>query len=102
MIILPRRDGTKWLICLDDVEKLYRDYGVITRNCVELAYLARTVDNPRWNGAYRSGLGLNTLCEAYQESSLQKGKITRSNWELLLTEAQQHCELSLSILGHTS
>ncbi|KAH9845980.1 hypothetical protein C2E23DRAFT_891315 [Lenzites betulinus] len=34
----------------EDCKKLYSDYGVDTRNCVDLSLLARTVDNARWKG----------------------------------------------------
>ncbi|KZT67596.1 ribonuclease H-like protein [Daedalea quercina L-15889] len=84
-----------------DCEKLYRDYKVITRNCVDLSLLARTVDNARWKGGYRSSIGLNRLCEAYEELSLRKGKITRSNWELILSHAQQDYAANDGHSGYT-
>ena len=75
-----------------DVQKLWRDYSVSVRNCVDLSLLARTVDNARWKGKYSQPIALARLCEAYEELTLHKGKITRSNWERELTEAQQLCE----------
>ncbi|EKM60759.1 uncharacterized protein PHACADRAFT_48952, partial [Phanerochaete carnosa HHB-10118-sp] len=71
-----------------DCKKLWNDYQVNTRNCVDLALLARTVDNARWKGKYSQPIGLARLCETYEELSLTKGKITRSNWEAVLSEAQ--------------
>lgn len=62
-----------------------------TRNCVDLSLLARTVDNAKWKGKYSSPIGLARLCKTYEELDLPKGKITRSNWELLLSDIQQDC-----------
>ncbi|KZT06265.1 uncharacterized protein LAESUDRAFT_759455 [Laetiporus sulphureus 93-53] len=74
----------------NDCKKLYLDYAVVARNCVDLSLLARTVDNERWKGRYALPIGLARLCEAYEELTLHKGSITRSNWETLLSEPQQH------------
>jgi len=73
----------------DDCKKLYTDYGVSVRNCVELSLLARTVDNARWKGKYTAPLGLARLLETYKSATLAKGKVQRSNWELPLSEQQQ-------------
>jgi len=75
----------------DDATKLYRDWNVDLKNCVDLALLARTVDNGRWKGKYTSSLGLAHLVAVYEYRALAKGKITRSNWEGLLTAPQQIC-----------
>ncbi|KAH7923987.1 ribonuclease H-like protein, partial [Leucogyrophana mollusca] len=72
-----------------DCQKLYNDYGVSTRNCVDLSLLARSVDNGRWKGKYTNPLGLSRLLETYENRSLAKGKVTRSNWELNLSPIQQ-------------
>lgn len=72
-----------------DCQKLHQDWGVSTRNCVELALLARSVDNARWKGKYTSPLGLSRLLETYVGFSLAKGKVQRSNWEHRLSLAQQ-------------
>ncbi|KAG2350663.1 ribonuclease H-like protein [Suillus weaverae] len=72
-----------------DCQKLYQDWGVSTRNCVELALLARSVDNARWKGKYTNPLGLSRLLETYVGFSLAKGKVQRSNWELRLSSVQQ-------------
>ncbi|KAJ3556478.1 hypothetical protein NM688_g2010 [Phlebia brevispora] len=73
----------------NDCKKLWEDYRVSTRNCVDLALLARTVDNARWKGKYTQPIGLARLCQVYENLDLSKGKITRSNWELYLDELQQ-------------
>lgn len=75
----------------DDCKKLYTDYAVTTRSCVDLSLLARSVDNPRWKGKYSLPIGLMRLCEAYEELTLSKGKVQRSNWEAVLSEQQQEC-----------
>lgn len=78
--------------CPGDCKKLWNDWRVDVRNCVDLALLARTVDNARWKGKYSQPIGLARLCEAYEELTLNKGKITRSNWEALFSPQQQLCE----------
>lgn len=72
-----------------DCQKLYQDWGISVRNCVELALLARSVDNARWKGKYTNPLGLSRLLETYVGFSLAKGKVQRSNWEQRLSLAQQ-------------
>ncbi|KAF9498054.1 ribonuclease H-like protein [Pleurotus eryngii] len=72
-----------------DVHKLYKDHKVDVKNCVDLSLLARSVDNPRWKGKYSSSIGLSRLIEEYEDETLQKGRITRSNWEAVLSTAQQ-------------
>lgn len=76
----------------EDCKKLFTDYGVDTRNCVDLSLLARTVDNARWKGKYASPIGLARLCETYEELTLQKGRVQTSNWELPLDPRQQDCK----------
>ncbi|KAG8220028.1 ribonuclease H-like domain-containing protein [Butyriboletus roseoflavus] len=67
-----------------DCAKLYRDFGLSVRNCVELSLLARTVDNARWKGKYTNQLGLARLVETYEQATLLKGRVQRSDWELPL------------------
>lgn len=82
---------------LGDCKKLWNDWRVNVRNCVDLALLARTVDNARWKGKYVQPIGLQRLCETYEELTLTKGRITRSNWEAYLSEAQQECEERITV-----
>ena len=82
-----------------DCMKLWKDYQVNTRNCIDLALLARTVDNARWKGRYRDPIGLSRLCETYEELSLEKGRITRSNWEAVLSGPQKQCEYQILLLN---
>ncbi|PCH33301.1 hypothetical protein WOLCODRAFT_147401 [Wolfiporia cocos MD-104 SS10] len=82
-----------------DCKKLWTDYAVITRNCVDLAMLARSVDNARWKGRYTEAISLARLCAAYEELELRKGTISRSNWEANLTGAQQEYAANDSHIG---
>ena len=70
---------------------MWIDHRVDTRNCVDLSLLARTVDNNRWKGKYANPIGLSRLCEAYEDLTLNKGKIQTSNWERPLDLRQQEC-----------
>jgi len=74
---------------LNDCKKLWADYRINVRNCTDLGLLARTVDNARWKGKYSNPIGLARLCETYHELSLHKGRVTRSNWEAVLSPIQQ-------------
>lgn len=78
----------------DDCKKLYRDWRVQVRNCLDLSLLARCVDNARWKGKYTNPIGLSHLLEIYEKFSLPKGRVQRSNWENELDDRQQHCTLS--------
>ncbi|KAH0590366.1 Werner syndrome ATP-dependent helicase like protein [Termitomyces sp. J132] len=69
----------------NDAKKLYRDWQVSVHHCVDLSLLARCADNAQWKGKYSDPLGLARLVEAYESRTLPKGKISRSNWESLLT-----------------
>ena len=71
--------------------KLYSDCKISVRNCVDLSLLARCVDNSRWKGRYVDPIGLSRLVETYENLSLPKGRIQRSNWEAELSEVQQDC-----------
>jgi hypothetical protein len=84
----------------NDCNKLYTDYRVSVRNCVELSLLARTVDNARWKGKYTAPLGLARLLETYESATLAKGKVQRSNWELTLSEQQQEYAASDAHAGY--
>ncbi|KIJ68667.1 hypothetical protein HYDPIDRAFT_81491 [Hydnomerulius pinastri MD-312] len=72
-----------------DCKKLHNDWRVSVRNCIDLSLLARTVDNVRWKGKYTNPIGLARLLETYEQATLAKGKIQRSNWELPLSPLQR-------------
>ncbi|TDL28801.1 ribonuclease H-like protein [Rickenella mellea] len=71
-----------------DLRKLYNDYHVSARSCVELSYMARWVD-PQWTGQYSNLIGLARLVQAYEQCTLPKGRVQLSNWEALLNDIQQ-------------
>ena len=81
----------------DDCQKLYSDWGVSVRNCVNLSLMARSVDNARWKGRYTNPIGLSRLLETYDMTTLAKGKVQRSNWENFLTKSQQVCKCPILV-----
>ncbi|THH12881.1 hypothetical protein EW146_g7286 [Bondarzewia mesenterica] len=70
-----------------DCRKLYRDFKISVRSCIDLSLLARSVDS-RWKGPYKNPIGLARLTETYLDRALPKGKVTRSNWEATLSAIQ--------------
>jgi hypothetical protein len=54
--------------------------------------MARTVDNERWKGPYKGGIGLSRLVDVYLGRQLVKGGTQKSNWESVLSSRQQECE----------
>jgi hypothetical protein len=67
------------------------------RGVVDLTLLARSTDNARWIGKYNAPIGLARLVEVYHYRILEKGKITRSNWEKVLDDKQQLCSCLFSL-----
>ncbi|KAF7306628.1 3'-5' exonuclease domain-containing protein [Mycena indigotica] len=84
-----------------DAKKLYKDIGLSVRGCVDLALLARSVDNERWKGKYSDPLGLARLIATYEDLLLFKGKVTRSNWERRLDAEQLEYASNDSHAGYT-
>ncbi|KAG6910591.1 hypothetical protein DXG01_009542 [Tephrocybe rancida] len=72
----------------NDAKKLHRDWQVSLRNCVDLSLLARCADNAQWKGKYSAPLGLARLIENYEKLALPKGRISRSNWEGVLSNKE--------------
>ncbi|KAI0080064.1 ribonuclease H-like protein [Panus rudis PR-1116 ss-1] len=71
-----------------DCKKLWTDYNVNCRNFVDLALLARSVDNARWKGRWSDPIGLSRLCEHYFQAALSKGRVQRSDWSAYLKDNQ--------------
>ncbi|TFY80352.1 hypothetical protein EWM64_g3659 [Hericium alpestre] len=72
----------------NDGMKLYRDFGILARNLVELGGLARQADE-RFQKAYsRSIVSLAKVIAFYLRRSLDKGPVRTSNWEAQLTREQ--------------
>jgi hypothetical protein len=92
MFYFKYSDTHQYWLDVEDVTKLFRDHGVATRSCVDLALLARSVDNAKWKGYYTNPIGLARLVQTYEYLAMEKGKITRSNWERILNPKQQECQ----------
>lgn len=76
----------------DDCKKLFRDWGVCTRGCVDLSLLARSVDS-QWKGKFTNPLGLARLVESYKRLAMDKAKrIQMSDWSAPLSPRQQECK----------
>lgn len=77
---------------LDDGQKLFRDFGILPANLVELCSLAREAD-PAFITIYKRPIvSLIKMAEMYTDKTLDKGKVRTSNWEARLTELQKTCE----------
>ncbi|KAL5518655.1 hypothetical protein ACEPAH_338 [Sanghuangporus vaninii] len=74
---------------LGDAQHMYRDFGVTVRSCVELSYLARTLDPERWPGNPAEFISLARLASVYLNHSLLKTGIRRSNWEESVLSKEQ-------------
>jgi hypothetical protein len=75
-----------------DGEKLFRDYGILAANLVELGGVANQVD-PSFAAKYRrQKVALAKMVEYYEQKILDKGTVRRSNWELELSKEQQECK----------
>ncbi|EMD41589.1 hypothetical protein CERSUDRAFT_110166 [Gelatoporia subvermispora B] len=83
-----------------DCKKLWTDWGVNVRNAVDLSLLAKSADNKRWKGPYSEGISLLRLAEAYENCTLDKGKITTSNWEATLDDKMQLYAANDSHVGY--
>ncbi|KAG6867327.1 hypothetical protein C0993_004333 [Termitomyces sp. T159_Od127] len=81
-----------------DGKKLFRDYGVLAKNLLELAALAVA-----WDPAHtikRKITSLAKLTETYCGKALGKGAERTSNWEVPeLSELQKHCNILLTRHG---
>ncbi|OCB85224.1 ribonuclease H-like protein [Sanghuangporus baumii] len=66
---------------LGDAQRMYRDFGATVRSCVELSYLARTLDPERWPGNPAEFISLARLVSVYLNRSLSKTGTRRSNWD---------------------
>lgn len=85
----------------DDGQKLFRDFGILPANLVELGALARQADPAFSQHFKRSIVALAKVIERYTGKTLNKGKVRTSDWEAKLSDAQKtyaandaHCALS--------
>jgi hypothetical protein len=76
----------------DDAVKLYRDYGVIGRNFIELGAFARASD-PAFKRLYlRRIVSLRNVVDYYLHRELSKDPATRSSdWGTTLSDEQKEC-----------
>lgn len=78
---------------IDDGQKLFRDYGILARNLVELGAVARQVDPSFAKAHKRSIVSLAKVVETYTQKTLSKGPVRTSNWETKpLSESQKFCK----------
>lgn len=84
------------LLTTGDATKVHHDLSVSIKGTLELTDLARSADSERWK-EHKGLISLARLTETYALSWLNKPKqLQRGNWELVLGEPMQDCELSLS------
>ncbi|KAI0824507.1 ribonuclease H-like protein [Trametes gibbosa] len=84
-----------------DGQKLFRDYGILGRNLVELGTVARHVDPSFAKEHKRSVVSLAKVVETYTQKTLDKGNVRTSDWEKMPLSQQQrfyaandaHCAL---------
>ena len=69
-------------VVIGDSQRLYRDFYVSTRSCIELSYLARYVEKGRWPGPLRDLISLARLVHTYEGVWL--------SWRLASTESRLH------------
>ncbi|GLB40022.1 putative 3'-5' exonuclease [Lyophyllum shimeji] len=71
---------------LNDGRKLFRDYGILAKNLVELGALAAVADPT--SETKRKIISLAKLTEKYCGKTLEKGNVRTGNWEAPLTQRQ--------------
>ncbi|KAF8062457.1 ribonuclease H-like domain-containing protein [Lyophyllum atratum] len=71
---------------LNDGRKLFRDYGILAKNLVELGALAAVADPT--SGIKRKIISLAKLTERYCSKTLEKGNERTGNWEAPLDQRQ--------------
>lgn len=66
----------------DDVLKLYRDFGILSRACVELGAMVRHAD-PDFGKIYKRNIvSLDKMAAMYLKKTLAKPPVRTSNWEM--------------------
>ncbi|TFK31280.1 ribonuclease H-like domain-containing protein [Crucibulum laeve] len=73
---------------LNDGKKLFRDYGILAANLVELGAIALVADPAGKPGGQRKIVSLAKLVEHYCKKILEKGSERTGNWELVLDQNQ--------------
>ncbi|KAF8153264.1 ribonuclease H-like domain-containing protein [Crassisporium funariophilum] len=77
---------------LNDGNKLFRDYGILSNNLVELGALALVADpsGTERSKTKRKIVSLAKLVQWYCSKTLEKGDERTSNWEMELSKQQLH------------
>ncbi|THH15197.1 hypothetical protein EW146_g5249 [Bondarzewia mesenterica] len=85
---------------LGDGKKLYKDYGILSTNLIELGGLAYQADKRFREVFNRRRVSLDKCVTFYQDRTLDKGPVRMSNWEAVLSREQMeyaandaHCAL---------
>lgn len=85
----------------DDSKKIWCDYGLSMKGCVELNTMAYNVDPVGFASVRQHPVGLAKMAEMYLRRHLRKEqRIRTSNWEDVMTGEQLTCELLCA--SHTS
>ncbi|KZS95636.1 ribonuclease H-like protein, partial [Sistotremastrum niveocremeum HHB9708] len=72
----------------DDAKRLYEDYNLDVKSCIDLSALAKLVDSTWSSQSNIRVIGLARLAQEYLSLQLVKDKTSRSNWEKVLTQRQ--------------
>ncbi|KAG6333589.1 hypothetical protein ID866_5505, partial [Astraeus odoratus] len=78
-------------ICVDDGEKLYRDFGIHARGLIELGTLATKADEKFSTIYNREIVSLAKMVSQYLERTLVKNSVRTSNWEGRLNAKMIQC-----------
>jgi hypothetical protein len=77
----------------DDGMKLFRDYGILASNLVELGALACQVDKSFSSTFKRPIVSLAKVVSYYLQKTLDKGPVRTSDWSKDLTREQMKCKV---------
>ncbi|KAI0040604.1 ribonuclease H-like protein [Auriscalpium vulgare] len=85
----------------NDGMKLYRDYGILAANLVELGALAGAADT-RFAAVYnRRIVSLAKVVAFYLRRALDKGPVRTSDWSAALSKEQMTCESPARAFSHS-
>lgn len=76
---------------LDDAKRLYQDYGVRSRNLIDLCNYAKATDPDLLARSGRRQVGLAEIIARYLYRVLEKGPVRTSHWEDRLSFEQAEC-----------
>lgn len=84
----------------DDALKVWRDYRISMRGCVELNDMVKRVDPEGFYSVPQHPIGLAKLAEMYLHRHLEKDQLVRtSNWENTMSAEQLTCKFVDYILS---